>query len=628
MYRPVPMQKIRIVALNSIVRSLVDELHEKGVMEISRVPESELESSQHFSDYNELSSKIIQIRSIKNILSNYYKKSLVKSAKKISENKINAFEEELKNLNNELSNIQSNLKKFHEDYKLTNSLCSLDIDFSKLKSPHIAYTLGTIPRANYTKLVKKLEKYSDTLKFTHHISKKNVLFLFLHEEETVIDGLINPFGFVRISVPLEIGKPKEHLVFLSSEIEKQKLKITAVKVRLTELSENYYDSISTLLEKYSVLSQRSQIASKFGFSEKMVVMEGWIEKNEFDSLSHFLSSVFEEKVLVSKISKPKDSPPTKLDNPKIMKRFEFFVKLFSLPKHSEFDPTFLFFFTAPLFYGMIMGDVIYGIFSLIISFLLLKKLKPKGLLLFTIKLWIISAIPAIFFGIFFDEWMAMTHVQFFNFLAGFGLPTLISIPLYEGFHRVHNLTQLVGLSALVGVFNLSLGFIVGAINEWNHNKKHAAAKLCWLGVTIFGTIAVMSYLFNMFPPDTIGLYSSSILMLSILGLVITEGIMGLLEIPGLAGNILSYTRIAAVGVVGVILAEIINTFFLPDPNNLLMLLVLLPILIIMHGVNTLIVMVEALIQGGRLNIVEFQTKFMHGGGRLFKPFSINNSENI
>jgi len=45
--------------------------------------------------------------------------------------------------------------------------------------------------------------------------------------------------------------------------------------------------------------------------------------------------------------------------------------------------------------------------------------------------------------------------------------------------------------------------------------------------------------------------------------------------------------------------------------------------LILHSINAFIAMFEALIQGGRLNIIEFRSKFLQGGGKLFSPFTVN-----
>lgn len=621
MFKPVEMQKVRIVALSTVAKRLVAELHELGLMEISKVPESEFKTNTPFSDYAEISSRLVQLRSIRNILGKFSKKD---SRKKISESKINALDNELKSLVKESSNLKNDIRRKNEELKTIDKLLDFEVDFSTLDTSITDYTLGSIPSHNYAKCLAKLEKHKSDFRLSSKRSKKEMILLFIHPEDIVLDGLLNKFAFVKMSVPKEITTPKKYKSKLLSEIERLKVRLTAVTARLSSLAEDYHKSINDLLNRYNIASQRSQIASNFAFSEKMVVLEGWIVKKEYESFSDQLKKDFGSKAGLFSITVPKDKPPVKLENPKILKTVEFFVKMFSLPNHREFDPTFLFFFTGPLFYGMIMGDVIYGIFSLIVSLLLLHKLKPKGILHFTIKLWMFSAIPAILFGVFFDEWMAMTHVDFFNYLGELvGLSVVIPASFYTGFSRVHNLTQLVGISALVGVINLALGYFLGAINEWNHNRRHAIAKIAWIGVDLGGAVAVMSFMFEIFPAETIGLYSAAILVISAIVVTITEGVIGVLEIPGLAGNILSYTRIAAVGVVGVILAEIINGFFLPDPTSIISIIIMLPLLLIMHGVNTLIVMVEALIQGGRLNIVEFQSKFVHGGGRVFQPFMLS-----
>jgi hypothetical protein len=89
-------------------------------------------------------------------------------------------------------------------------------------------------------------------------------------------------------------------------------------------------------------------------------------------------------------------------------------------------------------------------------------------------------------------------------------------------------------------------------------------------------------------------------------MVLTEGAMGVLELPALLGNVLSYARIAAVGLVGLLLAELINETFVPHPEQgIVYALIMLPILIFLHLFNMGLAMFECIVQGGRLNLVEF-----------------------
>ncbi len=53
--------------------------------------------------------------------------------------------------------------------------------------------------------------------------------------------------------------------------------------------------------------------------------------------------------------------PVALSNPRAADPFEFLVRLMSLPKYGEVDPTMLIFFVFPIFFGMMLGDIGYGL---------------------------------------------------------------------------------------------------------------------------------------------------------------------------------------------------------------------------------------------------------------------------
>jgi len=213
------------------------------------------------------------------------------------------------------------------------------------------------------------------------------------------------------------------------------------------------------------------------------------------------------------------------------------------------------------------------------------------------------AVAGIIFGLIFDEWLGMSLYQLLEVFQAWGLINLtalgISGPLYAGFHRGTNVSLLIGLSILLGLVHIAFGFLMGAINEWHHNRKHAIGKL------------------------SIGLAGKGLFLVSLAIMAFTEGPIGLIELPGLLGNVLSYARIAAVGLVGVLLAELINTTFVPTPEQgIVYAILILPLLVLLHVMNIGLAMVECIVQGGRLNLIEFYGKFFHGGGKEFTPFAI------
>ena len=272
--------------------------------------------------------------------------------------------------------------------------------------------------------------------------------------------------------------------------------------------------------------------------------------------------------------------------------------------------------------------MIYGILSIIIGYLLTKKFAKSYIMSNVSKIWMYSGFPAIVFGLFFDEFAGMSHFKLAQLITSWtGIP-LLSAPLWTGFERLDGVLALIALSALVGVIHLTIGYIFGAINEWQHSKKHAVAKIAWIGVEIGIILALLPYLPMLLPQlgninPGLTIPGLVILVISIIVIAVIEGVVGVIEIPGLIGNILSYSRIAAIGVVGVVIASLLNQFIVPNPGQgIVLAIILLPVFIILHLLNCFVAMFESLIQGGRLNIVEFRSKFMQGGGGIFVPFAL------
>ena len=88
-----------------------------------------------------------------------------------------------------------------------------------------------------------------------------------------------------------------------------------------------------------------------------------------------------------------------------------------------------------------------------------------------------------------------------------------------------------------------------------------------------------------------------------------------LELIGALGNILSYLRIAAVGLASAYLAIVANEFAAVGPLWLGII-----IAAFFHALNLALAGFSPMIQAMRLHYVEFFSKFYAGGGRMFRPF--------
>ncbi len=624
MLRPVEMQKIRLLLPKSIMSTVIARLHDMGIVEITSSENEGLDKGAPLERYDEIAEQLVRIRAIKKALENgNTKPQQMEWEKALLEAKGLRIDDEIKQISESLEKLKNARATLIENLQLVQRLQVLgNVDFSRLRTENLDYWLGKASKKTAAAIAKDVsENAKDYSITTTNLSKTEELMLIVYRKSTNMQDKVAYTDVQEIEVPRGTAVPADSMQSIRQQLELNDNETMELKSRLHELSQKYYARVTDIEKALAIMADRAEISFKFGFTEKAAVVEGWVKAADFGKVVEDMRNISDAIAVQKAEAGEHDIPPTSLKNPKVTGPYQFLTEMFSLPNAREIDPSMIYMITIPLLYGMIVGDVLYGVASFFIGRWIVKKFNKSIMMQNVGTIWMVSAIPSIVFGLLFDEWAGMGHVHLIEILGQWGLPIAIHEPLYLPFvHRIEELTALIGITVLVGLLHLGLGFLLGAINEWGHSKKHAVAKLSWILLEITGSMAVGAYLLNLFPAE-IGMIGAIGVGISALLLLLTEGIIGILEMPGLAGNILSYARIAAIGVVGVALAEIINQIFTPLPEQGILALIFFPLFVILHGLNAFIAMFESLIQGGRLNIIEFRSKFLKGGGKPFEPFS-------
>ncbi|EQD31542.1 V-type ATP synthase subunit I, partial [mine drainage metagenome] len=266
--------------------------------------------------------------------------------------------------------------------------------------------------------------------------------------------------------------------------------------------------------------------------------------------------------------KTSEEPPTAFANWKHIRVFEFFIRFYSLPVESEFDPTLIFAIIFPFFFGLMVGDIGYGLVILLFSIWVVRKITHpetfsmmpkrisafavqilgKGPLLVLGKVLIPSSIIAIIAGVIFNN--------FFGFKL---LPFTILDPITS-----YGIAKLLLISGYIGLAMVSFGFILGILNNIAHGDNHKAiSSVGWLilawGVAITGLNFLHKVSISLNPIT--GPLTALPVYMAILGLIIVivfERGRGMIEVPSLISHILSYTRIVGILLASVILAFVVD----------------------------------------------------------------------
>jgi V/A-type H+-transporting ATPase subunit I len=297
-----------------------------------------------------------------------------------------------------------------------------------------------------------------------------------------------------------------------------------------------------------------------------------------------------------------EDAPVVLSNPRLFRPFESIVRMLPLPRYGTIDPTPFVAVFFPMMFGMILGDVGYGIVLAGVSAVLHVKSKPGSMVRVISEIAGPCAAFAIIFGVLYGE--------FFGTLgrSAFGMRAL-------AVDREESITAALIIAISLGAVHVLLGLILGVISAAREEPRHAAGR----GVSALMVILIIVALLAAFEVLPKALFTPSVIVLLVAFpiLVILEGFIAPIELLATLGNVLSYARIMALGTASVMLAVVANQMVGALGSTVVGVMFAL----LFHLVNFAIGLFSPSIHAMRLHFVEFFGKFYSPGGRQYQPFS-------
>lgn len=432
-----------------------------------------------------------------------------------------------------------------------------------------------------------------------------------HSEE--VHSFIYSVNVNEVRLPKEYtGRPFYEMFAL---IEEQKIaaqdEIVAINRRLDTLSSVWYQELVVIKRHLENLHDELGAYRNFALSEYTFVITGWIPKKHLVKTRGLIAELFGNRVVLTDLPVSEEDAkrtPVFYDNPAWAKPFEIVMGLASLPKYREIDPTPILAVFFPLFFGIMVGDIGYGLIILAIGLYVRHRYAKVAFAKNLAGMLVISSVPAIIFGYLFGEFFGNLGE-----IMGWIHPVhLLGIT----WNRAEAIIPMLILAISIGVVHVFLGLALGVRNAVvMKSRKHLAERSGML-LVITGIIVLLVAVAGVVAEGA--MYGAALLMIVGLPLILYgAGAFGAIEVMSTVGNILSYARLMAIGMASVILAIVANE--LSGAFSIAIIGIIVAVLL--HALNVALAMFSPSIHSIRLHLVEFFSKFYEGGGVEYRPFA-------
>lgn len=477
-----------------------------------------------------------------------------------------------------------------------------DVILGRLATEKLQGLLGSI---------QGLDVFTDQINEIDHTTYLSLVVL--KEQKDQLLNLLDQVGFVRDTLGDFAQKNTFILKFYSEEVQNLSAKIAEIDAYFTETAKEL-GSLKLLYDQLQSKDMRTQISLLK--TEQTVYLEGWMRSDELEKLDYILTKDEISYEIEARDPLPDELSPTALKNNKFVQSFETITNQFSVPNPKELDPNPLMSIWYWLIFGLMIGDMGYGLAMVIIFGYVAFFTKIKGGIKELSRIFFLTGISSIIAG------------ALFGSLFGVTLYTPVFDPIY-------NPIPVLILSIALGVLHIICALVMKAImgfrkGEW---ADTLASAISWILILV-GVALLVVDMFEIMRIPYVGLI---LIGLGVALIIIFNGwsqskwyqkglsaFTGIYNVTSYLSDLLSYSRILALALSSAVIAMTMNTLAgLVGGNAWWGIIISIPIYLVGHVFNFVMGLLSAYVHAGRLQYLEYYGKFYEGGGYLFDPLRYN-----
>ena len=634
------MKKLTLAALNSDIDKLCSEIMWLEAVETSEFDMSALpEYAESFGNDSDIYLAEQNLQRLKNALDTLSPYGSGKKKRLIPPVLTRAQFESLESFKDEAFDVAAETERISKDIvsaraavnKASNDIASF-VPFESLDEPlnldSTAYT--SVIRGTFPKIIKldDVKKRLDETGFDYELVTLGVygdfsyvLAVVLKQDAAEFLKELGSEGFSRIL-------PFDSPLSAAGQIEKLKSDIENYNENIVKLTSSYRllaEKLPVLEQTIDYLSSRleaERIKQKLISTDSACILTGWVPEYMAPALEKKLSGF--ECCYSLETPAEDDKVPVKLLNRRLATPFESVLGLYSYPDYRGVDPTFVMSIFYFIIFGLIMQDVLYGLILLFGAKALASFLRAKdgSAMKKMLDMFSICGISTIICGVLFGGYFGNLPSAFAQNILGIENFPNIAV----AFDPVTNPMPYLFLSLGLGAVHLVAGLLMKAYMLIKSGQVLDAVFDVGLWLVLFAGIGLLAVV-----PE----YGKWVALIGAVGLVLTQGrtaknpimkllkgVMSLYDIVGYVSDLLSYSRIMALGLSGAIIAQVVNLIGTLGGPTVVGFIALILAIALGHTLNLALSLLGAFVHTARLQYIEFFGKFYIDGGEPFKPASV------
>lgn len=458
------------------------------------------------------------------------------------------------------------------------------------------------------------------------------------EDGEAVEDALHKMNFSRPPLSSEIPAKRQEM--LEQKVSQTRENIQRATDEAAGLSDRA-EELKFVMDYYTMRAEKYSVLGGLVQSPRTFLITGYVSRPEAPKLEQALTSRYELAVEFTDPAEDEDIPVL-LHNNKFAEPVESVVESYSLPGRGELDPSAVVATFYYVLYGLMLGDAAYGLIMVGGCAYCLKKIRNiepgfKKMLKMFLYCGISTTFWGVMFGSFFGDSVNIIATTFF------GRPDIRIMPLW--FEPVSLPMKMLVFSFLIGIIHLFTGLGIklytciksGKILDGIYDAGFwymlvGGAIIYLLTIPMFTNMLGLSFAL----PAALGTVCGVLAILGAVGIVLTggresrnwfkrilKGLYGVYGVTSYLSDILSYSRLLALGLATSVIATVFNKMGSMVGGNFFGAIVFILVFLVGHTLNLAINALGAYVHTNRLQFVEFFGKFYEGGGRKFTPFAIH-----